>query len=73
MIHLKIEIRSQFDATISTCTMPRGHGPIGRPKGQSNPKNHKAGGKRKGSGRKKSNFQHKTTNYYRALVRITVM
>ena len=33
--------------------MPRGYGSIGRPKGQSNPKNHKAGGKREGSGRKK--------------------
>lgn len=54
----KIEICSQFDAAIAskqliTRAMPRGYGSIGRPKGQSNPKKHKAGGKREGSGRKK--------------------
>ena len=32
--------------------MPRGYGSISHPKDQSNPKNHKASGKREGSGKK---------------------
>ena len=46
----------------TTRAIPRGHGSIGRPKGQSNSKNHKAGGKREGCGRKKIPLPKQKTN-----------
>ena len=61
-------MHSQFDDVIAskqatTRAMPRGHGSIGRPKGRSNSKNHKAGSKREGSGRKKKSTS-KTKNEF---------
>ena len=48
--------------------MPQGYGSVGCPKGQSNLKNHKAGSKREGSGRKilTSNTSDKLALYFSA-------
>ena len=53
--------------------LPRWYGSIGRPKGQSNSKNHKASGKREGTGQKKLTFQDRVTSYHHTLAQLIWM